>query len=283
MTFTPSGRRLGAKRSPRDDRDHRYPARLARGLLETRPVRMDLEDNEPPVWDQGWLGSCEAHAGAARIAFMYPGMIASRLAIYYAGRAIEGTVNDDTGIYTRDLMKVLQSGVYDEAQWPYQPERWRDLPPAGSPAFYVGSYSRLSEADEGLDCLASGDPFVFAMSVPGAMDGPVVASHGILNPIGDPIGEHAMLAVGYDLDFKSSAEFNQSGLDPEDVDDAMIKARNSWGHAWGIRGHVWLPLSYVFHPATGNDAWACHPPPPGSSATAHGAVSGVPVVGHFVS
>jgi C1A family cysteine protease len=213
---------------------------------------------------------------------MYPGLIASRLAIYYAGRAIEGSVFSDTGIYTRDLMKVLQSGVYDEGQWPYDMAKWQLLPPAGSPAYFVGSYSRLGAAQEGIDCLASGDPFIFAMEVPGAMDGPAVGAHGILNPIGDSVGEHCMLAVGYDNNFKTNPDFLQSGLDPEDVDDEMIKARNSWGSGFGIRGHLWLPLSYVFHPATGNDAWACHPPPAGSSATAQGAVSGVPVVGRFV-
>ena len=282
MTVTPYGRRLGAKRSPPDDRDHRYPAKLARGLLSTQPVMVDLSAKEPPVWDQAWLGSCEAHAGAARMTFMYPGLMASRLAIYYAGRAIEGHPFEDTGIYTRDLMKVLRAGVYAEDQWPYDLENWSKLPPVGSPAYYIGSYSRLGTADEGLDCLIAGDPFVFAIEVPGAMDGPAVGAHGILNPIGDPVGEHCMLAVGYDLDFKNNPDFLQSGLDPEDVDDAMIKARNSWGQSWGLRGHVWLPLSYVFHPATGNDAWACHPPPLGSTATAQGAVSGVPIVGHFV-
>src|SRR5258708_22310259 len=84
-----------------DQRDLLYaPAAEAVPAL---PPRADLRPGCPPVYDQGELGSCTAQAIAGAIEFdqMREGLprvfVPSRLFIYYNERALEGTVEVDSG------------------------------------------------------------------------------------------------------------------------------------------------------------------------------------------
>ena len=89
-----------------DQRDYFYaaPVELA-GVL---PAKVDLCPQCPPVYDQGQLGSCTANAIAGAIEFdrmkqsLAQIFTPSRLFIYYNERAIEHTIDSDSGAQIRD-------------------------------------------------------------------------------------------------------------------------------------------------------------------------------------
>ena len=108
-----------------DGRDMLYAA-PPRPLAEL-PARTDLRKQCPPVYDQGELGSCTANAISAALEFNQMKQKArkpftpSRLFIYYNERAIEGTIDSDSGAMLRDGIKtVAKDGACRETTWPYE-------------------------------------------------------------------------------------------------------------------------------------------------------------------
>ena len=92
------------------------------------PPKVDLRDQCPDVYDQGQLGSCTANSIAGALEFdqmkqkLRDVFIPSRLFIYYNERAMENTINDDSGAMIRDGIKsVAKQGVCPETMWPYDP------------------------------------------------------------------------------------------------------------------------------------------------------------------
>jgi C1A family cysteine protease len=223
------------------------------------PVKYDLRTHFglPPVYDQGQLGSCTGNAIAAAVQFermrqnlTAAKLVPSRLFIYYNERAIEGTVNSDSGAQIRDGIKVVasQGGCFEghaANQWPYVITRFRKKPPAACYAEALTdravSYSAVTQSvDQMKGCLASGYPFVFGFTVYESFEGPVVAKTGIvpLPATGEKVvGGHAVLAVGYD-------DTTQ-----------RLTVRNSWGTGWGQKGYFTIPYSYVTNPHLANDFW----------------------------
>ena len=103
-----------------DHRDLIYaaPDKFVRAL----PPRVDLRKDCPPIYNQGKLGSCTAHAIGAAIEFdqmkqQWPEIfIPSRLFIYYNERVMEGTINSDNGAQIRDGIKsVAKQGACPRA------------------------------------------------------------------------------------------------------------------------------------------------------------------------
>lgn len=272
----PSGRGLGGKRSVHDSRDHRYAGGVRSLLNPAPPLRIDRRADLPPVWQQGGLGSCEGHGGAGRLVEMYPGFMPSRLAIYFAGRVMEGTTDQDVGMQTRDLMKVLQAGVISEDLWPYDESRFKDHPPVGG-GRNIGAYSRLEGENEVVDFLWREGSVVLSFEVPKVFDSDAVAGSGVMPLGGDDnmIGGHCVLAVGYDLDFRAGPNFVGFPWKADQVEDSMLLCRNSWGADWGLKGYFWLPMSWAVDPNTGNDTWAAYRAPDGPQ------VAGIPITGSF--
>lgn len=238
-----------------DERDHQYAAPMAISL----PPRYDLRDHYglPPVYDQGQLGSCTGNSIAAAIQFERmrqnlpsAGLVPSRLFIYYNERAMEGTINSDSGAQIRDGIKSAgsQGDCFEGTaadQWPYVISRFRRKPP---PACYAEalkdravSYSRLTPTVAQLKgCLASGYPFVFGFTVYSSFEGPDVAKSGVVQmpaPGETVVGGHAVLAVGYD-------------------DGAQrFTVRNSWGATWGQKGYFTIPYAYLISGNLADDFW----------------------------
>ena len=107
-----------------DARDYMYSAPEA--VLTKLPTKVDLRGSKmPKVYDQGELGSCTANAIGAAFEFGQikqgqKDFMPSRLFIYYNERAMEGTIDTDSGAMIRDGMKsVAKLGVCTEDTWPY--------------------------------------------------------------------------------------------------------------------------------------------------------------------
>lgn len=232
-----------------DQRDLLYAA--PRGLLPL-PTKVDLRLRCPPVFDQGELGSCTANAIGA--AFKYELMklkrgedfLPSRLFIYYIERAIEQTINSDSGAQIRDGMKcVNKQGVCPESMWPYDTSKFAIKPT--DPCFtnakehQVLSYHRVARAlNQMRGCLADGYPFVFGFAVYESFESSEVAQSGKLNmpkKNEQRVGGHAVLAVGYEDEAK------------------RFIVRNSWGAAWGKKGYFTIPYDYLMEEQLSDDFW----------------------------
>jgi len=242
--------RYGWIRDLPDQRDHLYAAPPE--FLLKLPPTTDLRPQCPDVYDQGQLGSCTANAIAA--ALEYDQMkekqakifMPSRLFIYYNERAMEGTVNEDSGAQIRDGIKsVAQQGDCPETLWPYDITKFAVKPPQQcyqqALKFKAVQYQRLSQILNQLKgCLASCYPFVFGFSVYESFESPQVAQTGhapMPAPAEKSIGGHAVMAVGYD-----------------DSQNWFI-VRNSWGVGWGMEGYFTLPYAYLLEQNLASDFW----------------------------
>lgn len=245
--------RYGWVRDLPDQRDHLYAA-PAEFLLKL-PPNVDLRPQCPAIYDQGQLGSCTANAIAAALEFdqmkeNQPNIfLPSRLFIYYNERALEGTVNEDSGAQIRDGIKtVAKQGDCPEALWPYDITKFAIKPPEQcyqqALKFKAVQYQRVSQMLNQLKgCLASGYPFVFGFTVYNSFESQQVAQTGhasMPSPSETVIGGHAVVAVGYD------------------DSQSWFIVRNSWGDGWGMKGYFTLPYAYLLDQNLASDFWTIH-------------------------
>jgi C1A family cysteine protease len=244
-----SNKRLGWVPDLPDHRDYLYAAPVA--WLAKLPSKVDLRTQCPPVYDQGQLGSCTANAIAAAIEFdqMKQKMkyfMPSRLFVYYNERAMEGTIDSDSGAQIRDGIKsVNKQGDCPEKLWPYIVARFADKPSAL--CYTKGNkhkavlYQRVNRVvNQMKGCLASGYPFVFGFSVYESFMNAAVAKNGhavMPKPSETLEGGHAVLAVGYD-------DAHQ-----------WFMVRNSWGTSWGLKGYFTIPYAYLLDEHLSDDFW----------------------------
>lgn len=252
---------LGGLRDRLDPRDRIHQPRSTTDL----PATVDLRAACPPVYDQGRLASCTAQAIAGAIQFTRrkhgqdPDFVPSRLFIYWNERALAGTTASDAGASTRDgLRSVTTQGVAPESLWPYN-DTPADPPggmfppdaPAGqqppAAAYDVAaelkllSYQRLrNDLTHMRACLAEGYPFTIGIVIYPSF---VSADHRqqTVTPLPgadeEPLGEHVVLAVGYD-----------------DHQQWLI-CRNSWGETQADQGYFYLPYAYAERRALIGDLW----------------------------
>lgn len=235
------------------------------GLPESElPQSVDLRDQFPAVYDQGQLGSCTANAIAAAIQHQciknkYKWQFTpSRLFIYYNEREIEGTTQSDSGASIADgINSVNKQGVCPETEadgtspdwlWTYDDgsEKFKQKPPQQcyrDAVLHKALKAEQVSLDRNtvLNVLAAGRPSVFGFTVHRSFESQQMAKDGIMHvpqafDIFDPqIGGHAITALGYAL----NKPMGSQGI----KDWALI--RNSWGSAWGVEGHFWMPLDQI--------------------------------------
>ena len=244
-------KRFGWVQDIPDQRDFRYrpPARIAAAL----PPKVDLRAGFTDCYNQGQLGSCTANALAGALQFLeakegeHEPVMPSRLFIYYNERALEGSVDSDSGAQIRDGIKsVVKRGFCAEDLWPYSISRFATKPPErcykAALKERVSQYLRLDHDDPTplLTCLASGYPFVFGFSVYESFETSRVAATGVVNlpRLGERVlGGHAVVGCGYDLKAK------------------RFIVRNSWGGRWGMGGYFTMPFEYLTNPYLSADFW----------------------------
>jgi C1A family cysteine protease len=219
--------------------------------LAKLPEEVDLRSKCPPVYDQGELGSCTANAIGGALEFdqikqRQKAFTPSRLFIYYNERAMEGTIDSDSGAMIRDGVKsVAKRGAPKEDTWPYEIERFRDKP--NKSAYTEGKkhqailYMRVNQALGQLKgCLAEGFPVIFGFTVYTSFLSQQVAKTGKVEmPRANERveGGHAVIAVGYD-------EGQQRFI-----------VRNSWGPKWGMSGYFTMPYPYLLQQSLSRDFW----------------------------
>ena len=246
------GRKYGCKKQEVDIRDKKFPkVKFFKAMI--LPPSVDLRPAMPPVYDQGTIGSCVANSIGANdqyeqiIQKIPDAFMPSRLAIYYGGRELENNINEDSGMQIRDGIKfVAASGVCPETMWPYDVSKFAQRPPQEcydyAACHTVSEYLSLDNTDitQLKKCLVDGFPFVFGFSVYESFESPAVAASGMM-PIPKPhevyIGEHAILAVGYDDSIK------------------CFIIRNSWGDNWGKNGYFFMPYSIITNPKMASGFW----------------------------
>lgn len=244
-------RKLGWKPDKPDIRDewyHNY--RLMPTAAHVDKV-VDLRHMCPPVWDQGDLGSCTAHAIAAALEYNLIQQKApkiytpSRLFIYYNERLMEGTTTSDAGAEIRDGIKTVATvGYAQETLWPYNTKKFAFHPPVQAYTDAVKhkalKYYRLDNTQLNIlrTCLDNQECFVFGATVydsfyQGDKDGYVP-----MPSTSDQVeGGHAICCVGYD-DFKK-----------------VFIIRNSWGDATGDKGYYYMGYDYLTNPNLCDDFW----------------------------
>lgn len=236
----------------RDLPDHRDLYRLA-PPPHTLPDKVDLRNGMPEVWNQQTLGSCSAHAVAAafeydRIKQRESKFTPSRLFIYYNERQLEGTIPYDSGAMLRDGIKTLVAqGACDETLWPYDVSRFADTPTIGcydaALKYKAIHYERVAQTAASMEeCLASGIPFAFGVTVYPSFESQMTAQTGMVRmPNSDddsPLGGHALCACGYNRK------------------EQVFIFRNSWGFDWGEQGYGFIPYAYLINPNLAADFWA---------------------------
>jgi C1A family cysteine protease len=231
-----------------DQRDRLYAAIAA--PPKKLPPSVDLRAQCSPVENQGDLGSCTANALVGNLEFLEkksgkPATDLSRLFIYYNERAMEGTINEDSGAMIRDGVKSLvKLGVCSEKKWPYNVAKFTAKPPAAcfkeALNHQVISYHRILTLQDMRNCLAEGYPFVFGFTVYTAFESQAVAKSGKLDlpkPSEKALGGHAVMAVGYD----------------DQTNRFLI--RNSWDTDWGMKGYFTMPYDYLSNGNLADDFW----------------------------
>jgi C1A family cysteine protease len=239
-----------------DHRDFLFSASVA--VLRKLPAKVDLTAKCPAVFDQGEIGSCTANAIGDAIEFdqmkqkLRSAFLPSRLFIYYNERAIENTVNEDSGAMIRDGIKsVAKQGVCPETMWPYDPAPFPPNPhltKKPTTRCYKEAlkhtavrYQRVARnLSQMKGCLASGYPFVLGFTVYDSFESDNVARTGKMPmplPREHVLGGHAVVAVGYD--------------DRQNC----FRMRNSWGKRWGMKGYFTMPYAYLLDENLSDDFW----------------------------
>ncbi|MFD0697762.1 C1 family peptidase [Paenibacillus sp. GCM10027628] len=248
-----SNRKYPLKREKRDLRDYHFMSSSFKSPDEL-PKKVDLRSTMPPIVNQGELGSCTANAIASglREYLLIQGhekwTALSRLFLYWHERQLEGHIEEDSGAYIRDGMKVLQKiGVCPEEDYPYVVSHFRDTPSQiaekDAANYKISEYHRIPDLYALKAALAESSPVVIGMMIYESFESPEVTQTGKI-PVPKKskervLGGHALLAVGY-------VDSGKAGY---------VIVRNSWGTEWGDQGYCYIPYKMFQDPDCVMDMW----------------------------
>jgi Papain family cysteine protease len=250
-----------ARRKVFEDRDWKVLDRaygalkgaLGQVVGSLQPTHEHVLPEHTPVSDQGARGTCAANAWMDALEILVGiekprGVVQlSRLFAYWTARVYTGMQAEDSGVYLRAVAHQLRAiGVVEEKYLPYRDalDAVLTAPPLSLYTMAsnnrIGSFYRIqSEGQAKLDdielALRANHPVVSAAPVGKEF----VAYRGGGHVFGPPVqseGLHAMILVGV----RRVGQRRQ------------FLRRNSWGQAWGDRGHAWCDQDYVL---LDDDVW----------------------------
>jgi C1A family cysteine protease len=221
------------------------------------PPDLDMRPQQPPIFDQGQLGSCTGNGIAGELEAQALGQdlpltTLSRLFIYYNERAMEGTVSSDAGASISDgIQSVSTQGACPESEWPYDITQFATTPPAqcytdAMKFLDIGGSSVTQDLQSIKEVLASSKGIVFGITVYESFESDAVAQSGIV-PMPSKeeqiLGGHCVRLVGY----------TDNGING--IPKQHFIGVNSWGTAWGISGYFAIPYEYVIDQDLASDLW----------------------------
>lgn len=201
---------------------------------------IDLRPWDSNIEDQGSLGSCVSNAITSAYELLVRRLYStqfvdlSRLFVYYNSRLFDNTIKEDAGTYIRDGLKAgARYGLCSEKLWPYILSKFDQQP---TPDCYVDAttriitkYETLYTIQDLLDALNDHKPVVAGMTLyPDFLT--ITTSNPIIKVPSmneQPVGNHAVVILGYDL--------------PSQI----FLAKNSFGVTWGDQGYFWIPFDYM--------------------------------------
>lgn len=274
----------GWRRQARDGRD--VVLDIARRFRTVRTC--DLSGHMGPQLDQLKEGSCGPNSVEEILQWLQsyqelPVVGSSRLFTYYNTRLLMGTVDEDSGVDNRTMMKALaRYGTIPEEIDPYDdtPESMIRVP--GGEMYSLGAANLIDEYAAIVQSLGQmqatldtlGRPFLFGFNVYSQIESDEAAATGLIaDPSGSPIGGHDVTVCGY-----TSVEL--PGVLPGNKWPAgTFKVRNHWtrsdGLPWGDGGYGYVRFGYATNVSQAGDFWVIKrapgtkkpPPPPGQSST----------------
>jgi len=242
-------RKYGRLKDSPDDRDYVYKCRRIPAELPPSTNRKNIEAFLHR-YDQGKLGSCcafgsvEAFRRVLEVNKM-PDFDPSPLFAYYNLRVDK---NRDCGGEIRNAFRAMNIyGICSEKSWPYNINKFRELPPAEAfteamehqSVRYDRIYPATKEAI--MDAISQGFPVVYGKDLFSSFESDWVKFTGIVpypkscEPF---VGGHCMVIFDYD-------ELGTVEL-------------NSWGKDWGIDGTCHFPWEYVLTEKWCNDFWVLY-------------------------
>lgn len=258
----------GWKRQAPDARDVPHAPRVS---LVGLPDWHDLSAGMGPLLDQLDLGACGPFTLDECVTYnqIQQGLAptgAAPLFTYYTTRFLMGTVDQDSGVDNRTLLKAAAGyGYPPEALYPYDTSKFRQKPPQAvidaAARNKITSYAAVAKDLATMKAtLVAGDPFCFGFDVFDQMMSAECTRTGVLAmPAGSLLGGHDVAVVGY-------SDVDRPGVLAGNTWPARhFKFRNHWtdrGRPWGDGGYGYVPYEYATGPHA-DDFWVVNAVPGG--------------------
>jgi C1A family cysteine protease len=202
---------------------------------------VDLRGSFGPARDQDPRPTCMAFAASDAHAAARSGWdeLSAEWAYYYALKR-DGGLPDDGVTLDAMLATIKSDGQPVEAEWPYikapitDLKSWKPRAPAKQ-LFFRDHRACSVTVHDVIDQLNANTPVLITMTLSDAFYRPDPDGIVERDEPTDPTRHHAVIAVGHG----------------ERRKDRFLLIRNSWGEAWGLKGHAWIAVGYLTPRLTG--------------------------------